>query len=131
MCPLPKWGDFDNKNEQQAQEAASDKVPLIVPPTTEKVSYFQHETIRMLWSKAGEALSSADRLFCIGYSFPETDLSIRFFLKSLLPEKTTLNIVNVDSNLPDHYRCLLGDEIEIDDKYAGHDALPRLVAELS
>ena len=127
---VAKWGDFDNEAEQQGQEAASDKVPLIIPPTTEKVGYFQHETIRLIWAKAGEALSSANHLFCIGYSLPETDLSIRFFLKSLLPDKTPLSIVNIDTDLPGQYRCVLGDRFEIDDNYVKCDALARFVTEL-
>ena len=128
--PVTKWGDLEYENEQQAQEAASDKVPLIIPPTSEKVGYFQHETIRLIWSKAGEALSSAHHLFCIGYSLPETDLSIRFFLKSLLPEKTPLSIVNIDTDLPGHYRSVLGDTFEISDKYVRSDALSRFATEL-
>ena len=128
--PVAKWGDLDNRIERQAQEAASDKVPLIIPPTTEKVGYFQHETIRLIWSKAGEALSSANHLYCVGYSLPETDLSIRFLLKSLLPEKTKLSIVDICKNLPGHYRRLLGDTFEIHDKYVVNDAIPRFVTEL-
>ena len=129
-APVAKWGDINNLIEQQAQEAASDKVPLIIPPTTEKVGYFQHETIRLIWSKAGEALTSANHLFCIGYSLPETDLSIRFFLESLLPETTQIRIVNTDTNLSGHYRRVLGDTFEIDDKYVGSDAIPRFVTDL-
>ena len=130
-APVTKWGDPDDKNEQQAQEAASDKVPLIIPPTTEKVGYFQHETIRLIWSKAGEALSSANRVFCLGYSLPETDLSIRFLLKSLLPEKTKLGIVDICENLPNHYRRLLEDEFEVLDMYVNKDdPIPRFVTRL-
>ena len=128
--PVAKWGN-PNVYEQEAQEAASDKVPLIIPPTTEKMGYFQHEAIRLLWSKAGEALSSANQLFCIGYSLPETDLSVRFFLKSLLPKETAISIVDIDTNLPDHYRRLLADPFEIHAEYVGPDALPRFVAALS
>ena len=130
-APVAKWGALDDKGEKQAQEAASDKVPLIIPPTTEKVGYFQHETIRLIWSKAGEALSSAGHLFCIGYSLPETDLSIRFLLKSLVPEKTPLSIIDIDNNLPGHYRRVLGCTFEIDGQYVGCDPLPPFVTELS
>ena len=125
-----KWG-ADNKNEMEAREAASDKARMIVPPTTEKVGYFQHEAIRLLWSKAGEALATANQLFCIGYSLPETDLSMRFFLKSLLPNETVLSIVNIDAGLSDHYQRLLGDKLKIDDRYVGPDALPRFAEELA
>jgi hypothetical protein len=117
--PVTEWGKPIGDIELQARRASSDKVPLIVPPTTEKVAYFQHETIRQIWLRASAALQSADRVFCIGYSLPTTDLGVRFFLLHGKPNvKVPLFIVNKDPNSVGHYASLLGASYEIDGKYA-------------
>jgi len=128
------WDFADHQVELDSREAASDKVPLIVPPTTEKVSYFQHETIRQIWARAGESLLFPDRLFCIGYSLPETDLSLRFFLHNnrLGSRKVPLFLVNNDLKSPMHFRILLGDHYDIQDTYVIPDnPVVKLVADLT
>ena len=55
-------------------EQPRDKDVLIVPPITEKSSYFKNETINRLWWEAAEALRHATRVFVIGYSLPTTIL---------------------------------------------------------
>lgn len=117
------WDFPDDFVELESREAASDKVPLIVPPTTEKGAYFQHETIRQIWARAGESLLVADRLFCIGYSLPATDLSLRFFLYNnrLGSGKTPLILVNNDKESPKHFHTLLGDHYDIQDTYVRCD----------
>jgi hypothetical protein len=59
-----------------------DKVPFIVPPLTEKMPFFRHETVRSLWRQAAMAVHSAERIFVMGYSLPQTDLTMRYFLAS-------------------------------------------------
>jgi hypothetical protein len=59
------WGKAMDDNEQESRAAAQDKVPLIVPPTSEKTAYFQHETIRQIWLKASAAYSSLVSLLWI------------------------------------------------------------------
>lgn len=58
---VARWKGFLD-DEDRSMEDMGDKVPLIVPPTTEKVTYFQHETIRRTWGLAGQALRAASRL---------------------------------------------------------------------
>lgn len=125
------WGDVSSNNyEAQSVAAASDKVPLIVPPTTEKAAYFQHETIRRTWALAGEALREATRLVCIGYSLPQTDLSIQFFLKDArVSGAIPLTIVNSEPHIAEHYRKVLGDTYVIDTPFGGEDAVKNFVAQ--
>ena len=126
-APAPAWGQYE---QGRTLRAAFDTVPLIVPTTTEKVSYFQHETVRQIWAQAGEAITGADRLFVIGYSLPETDLSIRFFLQQHKFVNTTLLIVNQNINVPCHYRRLLQGSYDIDYAYIGANAIEDLVTYL-
>ncbi len=51
---------------------------LIVPPTWNKG--IEENFIRSVWSKALEELTSAGRLFIVGYSFPETDQFFKYML---------------------------------------------------
>ena len=64
-----------------------DKTPLIIPPVTDKLTYFNNETVRRLWQEASNALLVATRVFVIGYSLPISDLGMEFFLRHSLPIK--------------------------------------------
>jgi hypothetical protein len=59
-----------------AEMAVSDKTPLVIPPTFGKSSFFQNETILTIWRNAWQAVTNADRLICIGYSLPRSDLNM-------------------------------------------------------
>ncbi|MPQ96864.1 hypothetical protein GB931_02790 [Modestobacter sp. I12A-02628] len=61
-----------------------DLLPLIVPPTGTKGVSYGNRSLRAQWQKAFEALSSAESLTIIGYSFPPSDLVARHFLSSSL-----------------------------------------------
>ena len=118
-------------SENEVEKFLSDKVPLIVPPTIEKASFFQHETIRAIWWLAGQAIQSAKRLVCIGYSLPEADLSFRFFLERNAPSnQIPLYFVNRKQETSERYKRLLGKFYNVDDKYNGREVDERLMSEL-
>lgn len=50
--------------------------PILVPPTWNKSGY--HEQLRNVWKRAASELSTADNIFVIGYSLPETDSFFRY-----------------------------------------------------
>jgi hypothetical protein len=83
-----------------------DKVPLIVPPTAGKSGFFQNEIIRGQWRLARDALSKADRIYCVGYSLPVTDSLLRFLLADATAGKDVYP-VNRTEHAPDHYSALL------------------------
>ena len=123
----------DSSKENDSKLAISDKVPLIVPPTTEKVGFFQHESLRRIWSQALSSLRTATRLFIIGYSLPMTDLAVRLFLHdgALVSDcKKELYIVNRDSSVIDHYTELLGNAFDIKDEFVGDKAIERFVEKI-
>jgi hypothetical protein len=130
VCRWGVIGDEANRPQIETEEYLSDKVPLLVPPVMEKVSYFQHETIRTIWGKASKAIQSANRLICMGY-LPETDLSFRFFLEKNAPKNiSSLIIVNPDTELPGHYKKLLGKSFIVDDRYIGRTIDEELISDL-
>ncbi|GAA1382289.1 SIR2 family protein [Catellatospora chokoriensis] len=55
----------------------SHKVPLIVPPTGSKSSWYANQALRTQWIMAAKAIWNAESLTVIGYSFPPTDLLVR------------------------------------------------------
>ena len=119
--------------ESASELTIDDKVPLIVPPTTDKSSFFEHESLRYMWAQACQSIASSERLFALGYSLPSTDLTIQLFLLeggSLGTAKKQLFVVNTDSALADRYQDLLGDVFEIRDEYVGSDAVGRFVQAL-
>lgn len=67
--------------------------PLIVPPTL-----FKMQTIpifREIWNAAGKALEEAEKLVFIGFSFPESDTYIKYFLASNLYENVDLGDIEI------------------------------------
>ena len=60
------WEASNSLNDKAVPRQARDKECLIIPPVTDKLTYFNNETIRRLWQEASEALWSATRVFIIG-----------------------------------------------------------------
>ena len=120
----------NSSRESNSKQEVSDKVTLIVPPTTEKVGFFQHESLKRIWTQALSSLRTATRLFIIGYSLPMTDLAVRLFLHDgalVSDRKKELYIVNRDSSVIDHYTKLLGKAFDIKDEFVGDKAIERFV----
>ena len=120
------------RREQPEQEnkLLQDKVPLLIPPITEKIPHFQHETIRSLWFQAGQSLQKSSRVFCLGYSLPETDLTVRYFLSANAPRsKVELYVVNRNTGgqAVQRYRRLLGEVYDIRDDFVGPSAIENFV----
>jgi len=130
-APVAAWDGTFKSQEDEGLAATGDKVPLIAPPTTEKVAYFQHEALRRIWVTAAEALSSATNLICIGYSLPITDLSIQLFLRSCRQNGSIpLTIVNQSGDARADYRRILNQSYEYPTGYTGPDAIKSFVDDL-
>lgn len=70
----------------------------IVPPTVIKPEL--DTILQQQWQGAAQAISQADRLWFIGYSFPETDSFMRYFLASALFENVKLKqVVIIDPDI--------------------------------
>ena len=127
---IRKWGNHGSV-KLSSKKAVDDKVPLIVPPTTEKNKFFHHESIRYIWHRAERPLKEAEELYSIGYSLPPSDLAIRLFLlEGSNKQKKKLFIVNPDVCVVERYSKLLGHGYEIRDDYVGTNALQRFLQRL-
>jgi len=61
---------------------------LIVPPTVLKP---QFDLLGEQWNGASKAISNADAMWFIGYSFPQSDSFMRYFLASALSNNAAIN----------------------------------------
>jgi hypothetical protein len=61
--------------------------PFIIPPVMDKNFLYNHTIIHVLWQKAKKLIQNADEIYIIGFSFPQTDTSIRFLFQSALESK--------------------------------------------
>lgn len=97
------WSDVRFRRPQ-----SRDKEILIIPPVTEKHTYFNNETVKRLWQESGRALSKAERVFIIGYSLPLSDLGMKFFLTKHRPSRETpIFVVNTDRDVVGRYQAVL------------------------
>jgi len=67
--------------------------PLIVPPTLFKMQ--TAPLFRDIWNAAGKALRETERLVFIGFSFPESDTHIRYFLGANLQGNVDLRSIEI------------------------------------
>jgi hypothetical protein len=85
--------------------------PVLVPPTWNKTDY--HLTLSRVWKKASKELGTADNIFVIGYSLPETDSFFRYLYALGSEGETPLKnfcVVDPDESgdVEKRYRSLLG-----------------------
>lgn len=67
--------------------------PLIIPPTLFKMQ--TDPRFSEIWSAAGKALNSADKLVFIGFSFPDSDIYIKYFLAANLSDNVDLRPIEI------------------------------------
>lgn len=110
----PLAGGHADDRERQAHElrlrAVADKYPFLVPPIYDKSPLLTHETIRALWFEAGEALKRARRIICLGYSLPESDLTMMHFLRATRGAGARIELVNQSRDALKNFRRLFGEE---------------------
>lgn len=59
-------------------------MPLIIPPIKKKKYEFLEGALNDLWAKARQAMLLSEKIYIIGYSFPETDIKSWELLESVL-----------------------------------------------
>lgn len=57
---------------------------MIVPPVLDKSRAYNHIILESLWKQAFDKLINAENIYIIGFSFPPTDLSVRYLFQSAL-----------------------------------------------
>lgn len=69
--------------------------PLIIPPVLDKNNFYSNGILKDLWSMAADYVKNAQAIHLIGYSIPETDLAIKYFLQANINPDAEINIVNL------------------------------------
>jgi len=82
---------------------------LIVPPTWSKIEYYT--ILRNVWARAAQELSSAEYIFVIGYSLPETDEFFRYLygLGTVAgPPLKAFRVFDIEPKVEGRYRAIVG-----------------------
>lgn len=126
--PGGSWRVEHNEREDTTGRSASlfdDLVPLIIPPTSSKSSFYSNFSLRAQWRKAAETLRNAKSLTIIGYSFPPSDLGARHFVTDSL-QSVPVTIVDYNREIADRTEQFLSGERNIE-KFSGEDAVKNFV----
>lgn len=70
--------------ENEDNYLKSDLTTFIVPPVLDKQNQYNNIILRTLWKQAFSAIKNARNIYIYGFSFPETDYSIKFLFESAL-----------------------------------------------
>lgn len=93
----------------------------IVPPVMDKTAFYKNAVLRSLWEIAERKLQEAENIYIIGFSFPPSDLSVRFLFQSALRKnKAKITVVNCadKKELETNYKDVFGEK-RISYKYTG------------
>ena len=104
------------------------KRPLIAPPISDKSTFFRHEALHSMWFQAAEAIKNANRIFCLGYSLPESDVTMAQFLRDCAPgNHVQFEIVDLQQKI-EHFAKILGkDTYEFRQEYETECCIPRFI----
>ena len=104
--------------------------PLIIPPVLDKTNFYTNSVLKDQWLQAAKYLQNADSINIIGYSIPETDLAIQYFLQANINPDTKINIINLcpkkDENAliayKESFKNKLGGFRNVNTEYVHYDA---------
>lgn len=78
----------------KVQRATRSLIPLVVPPIYEKGTIYR-QRIGRVWSRAGQAFETAERVIVFGYSFPDADFAARSLIRRSFHRNPSLKEVTV------------------------------------
>lgn len=76
---------------------SSDLKTFIVPPVLDKNSQYFNTVLKALWRNAYDKLCEAENIYIYGFSFPPTDLSIRFLFQNAIENNPYANIYVINT----------------------------------
>jgi hypothetical protein len=86
--------------EGVASDQGLPSMPLIIPPAKAKTYELFGSLFKRIWSTAEEALTQAERIVLIGYSFPRTDHQSNTLFKNALSRRTSMPYVSIVDPYP-------------------------------
>ncbi len=110
----PEFGSYgqlylkeDSKSLNNLQNIyEKDLITLIIPPVFDKTNFLRIYSLKMLWQEAQNHLNNADKIYIIGYSLPESDLSVRLMLKKNTKDSAEIFIINNSDDVIERYKKL-------------------------
>jgi hypothetical protein len=126
--PLLAWGQdipegYAERLGEFVRLNVPDKVPLVLPPATDKSLWLNNEILRGQWLTLGDRLRMADRVISVGYSLPQTDTLTYFLLATTCIDREVV-LVNTNQQTANHYEALLPGA-SVDRTYVDQDAVHR------
>lgn len=107
--------------------------PFIIPPILDKTKLYENLTLKKCWNLAFESLKNAKKIFIYGFSFPETDLAVKFLFQSALklnkhnPKIYVMNTESFNDTSSNYYAKARYEDIfkdyDIDFQYCCEDSL--------
>ena len=107
-----------HKHHDEVEDLAEGLRPFIVPPTNAKETFLEHPLLQTIWAKAAKVLANCDRgrIIIVGYSMPETDLTVLSMLREAIRSNSmddgrvlpAILVVNPDPDAAPRIKELLG-----------------------
>ncbi len=89
---------YRNWNRNEETNIDMGLKPYIIPPVMDKNAFYNHIAIHALWQEAEKLLKEADEVYIIGFSFPQTDLSVKYLFQSALRKSNAkIYVVNPET----------------------------------
>ncbi len=92
-CPYCKTKSLSNP-------VLCDEEPFIIPPTKNK----NYEKLKIIHDRVKEEIGSVDYIYIIGYSFPESDDSIRKYIDEHAKNYKRMIIINPEQSLKEQFK---------------------------
>jgi hypothetical protein len=99
----PIYCSGKNDSIQEIDNSILDLQPFIVPPTLDKSSFYNNNILKSIWHLAYRHLTTGltKEICIIGFSLPDSDMSIKYFFKEVMSENTdkelTIYVINTDT----------------------------------
>jgi hypothetical protein len=107
-------------------------VPYIIPPLLNKDSFYNGTILKTIWRFAHISLKMAQEIYIIGFSLPETDISVKFLLQDSLygNKDVRIFVINTDCNpdLKNRYENVFNKQ-QLDFTYCCENALKKFIEE--
>lgn len=84
-----------------------DLQPLIMPPLLDKSDFSSLNSIKIIWQEARNFLKEAEKIYIIGYSLPDSDITIKLLLNASLDNCKKIYLINIDGSIEEKIKKLL------------------------
>jgi hypothetical protein len=138
--PIYCSGKDTNSKEIDFFHSTLDLQHFIVPPALDKSSFYNNIILKSIWSLAYMYLGLSKEIYIIGFSLPDSDISIKYFFKEVVSRNKKMNkssneelkiyVINTDTTdeLKERYRNVFPKE-NLNFDYCCEYAFDRFVKE--